>query len=306
MESYFASINTTMYGEIKSLADHIKQARLEIGRARPNEITSNRIPRAGKELDEIVRATKEATNTIMEAAETIMSADFSNAEAKAEVDAACMNTFEACSFQDVTGQRISKVVQTLTFIDDRLGSLLGAVDGLADEPPHEGGASTGDEALLNGPQLHGEGVTQDDVDSMFGPTGEDASADTTPVAVPAPVAAPRPDEVPVPIAATASEPAAAPIVCAPEPAAAPHDDPPTDDAPAKPNGSAEKALKRKSTPCSTEAAGLAARAKRARGRSRGRSARHGSCPRVASGLRQVHAHHRDRVRRAPTRRRDRS
>jgi len=208
MENYSVSIDTTMYGEIKSLADHTKQARLKIGGARPKEITSNRIPRAGKELDAIVRATEEATNMIMEAAETIMSAYFSNAEAKSEVD-------EACSFQDVTGQRISKVVQTLTFIDDWLGRLLGAADGLADEPPHEG-------------------VTQGDVDSMFAPTGEDTSADTTPVV------APWPDEVPVPIAATASEPAVAPILCAPEPAVAPHDDPPTDDAPAKPNSSAEK------------------------------------------------------------------
>ena len=146
MERYFASIDTTMYGEIQHLADHIKQARLEIGRARPNEITANRIPRAGKELDEIVRATEEATNSIMASAESIMSVDSSNDEAKAEIDAACMNIFEACSFQDVTGQRISKVVKTLDFIDERLGSLLGAVDGVADEPPPDA-ALAGDDAM---------------------------------------------------------------------------------------------------------------------------------------------------------------
>jgi len=43
---------------LKSLANHIKQACLEIGRARSNEVTSNHIPRAGKELDEIVRPTE--------------------------------------------------------------------------------------------------------------------------------------------------------------------------------------------------------------------------------------------------------
>ena len=32
--------------------------------------------------------------------------------------------FEACNFQDVTGQRISKVVKTLQLIDNRVSQLL--------------------------------------------------------------------------------------------------------------------------------------------------------------------------------------
>jgi len=33
--------------------------------------------------------------------------------------------FEACSFQDITGQHIQKVVGTLTSIEDRISGLLG-------------------------------------------------------------------------------------------------------------------------------------------------------------------------------------
>ena len=245
MERYFASIDTTMYGEIQRLAGHIKQARLEIGRARPNEITANRIPRAGKELDEIVRATEEATNSIMASAESIMSVDSSNDEAKAEIDAACMNIFEACSFQDVTGQRISKVVKTLDFIDERLGSLLGAVDGVADEPPPDA-ALAGDDALLHGPQLSGEGITQDDVDSMFDSAGagRDAATDAPPVAAPEPVAASVASDVVPEIAAAPPAPAAPPVAPTPapepEPVAASQDEPPpTADVPVKSNDSAK-------------------------------------------------------------------
>ena len=75
-----------------------------------------------------------------------------------------MRIFEACSFQDVTGQRISKVVNTLAFIDERLDTLLEAYGGVADSVPESEDRA---DPLLSGPQLDGEGITQEDVDSMF-------------------------------------------------------------------------------------------------------------------------------------------
>ncbi len=163
---------SSIYREIQELADHIAKAKNDIARAQPNEIKSERIPRAGKELGAIVQATEGATNAIMEAAEEIMAAGSTDADKSALMEAACMRIFEACSFQDVTGQRISKVVSTLTFIDERLETLLEAYGGVADL------AGTNEKAadpLLNGPQLDGEGISQDDdgkntqaeIDSLF-------------------------------------------------------------------------------------------------------------------------------------------
>ena len=155
MERHFGSIDTSIYREFQELSNHISLLRSEIARAQPKEIQADRIPSAGKELDEVVRATEEATNTIMEAAEEIMSADTSNLAAyQASVNDACMKIFEACSFQDITGQRVTKVVSTLTFIEERLGAILDAWDpsdeelgAAAEEKP------AGDAALLNGPAL---------------------------------------------------------------------------------------------------------------------------------------------------------
>ena len=127
MERYFGSIDTSIYREFQELSDHISTLRSEIARAQPKEIQADRIPRAGKELDEVVKATEEATNTIMEAAEEIMSADTSDPAAyQTSVNDACMKIFEACSFQDITGQRVTKVITTLTFIEERLGAILTA------------------------------------------------------------------------------------------------------------------------------------------------------------------------------------
>ena len=51
-----------------------------------------------------MRATEQASNTIMECAEALMGADASDPAAyKALVDEKMMVIFEACSFQDITG-----------------------------------------------------------------------------------------------------------------------------------------------------------------------------------------------------------
>ena len=79
-------------------------------------------------------------------------------------------------------QRISKVVDTLTFIDERLDTLLEAYGGVADSAPV---TEEVEDPLLNGPQLEGEGISQDDVDSMFGESESAASADIPPPQPPA-------------------------------------------------------------------------------------------------------------------------
>ena len=170
MSRYFASIDTSIYREFQELSDHITSMRTEIARAQPKEIQAKRIPRAGKELDAVVQATEDATNTIMEAVEAILGADNTDTEAYTlKVNDECMRIFEACSFQDITGQRVTKVISTLTFIEERIGSILSAWPGgeeMADQQDAEGQPS--DAELLNGPALEGEGISQDDVDSMFG------------------------------------------------------------------------------------------------------------------------------------------
>ena len=186
MRKYFNSLDISLYEEMRQLSDHITRARTEIAELKPSDLKEHRIPRAGKELEAIVQSTEEATGTIMDAAEEIMSADNSDADAyKQVVDDACMRIFEACSFQDITGQRITKVVSTLTHIEERLNCLQTAWGPDIDDA--EGDDAEPDEVidrqdevkagLLNGPALEGEGIDQSAVDNLFSGDEPAAAAD---------------------------------------------------------------------------------------------------------------------------------
>jgi chemotaxis protein CheZ len=94
-------------------------------------------------------------------------------EFKEELINCTTKIYEACNFQDITGQRITKVVMTLKHIDTKVGALLTALgdelgptkigdDTMVQQPPHDNPAS-----LLNGPQLPGRGVDQDHIDRLL-------------------------------------------------------------------------------------------------------------------------------------------
>jgi chemotaxis protein CheZ len=93
---------------------------------------------------------------------------------KALVDEKMMVIFEACSFQDITGQRIAKVVETLQHIEARVGRFAEVMKAsdftgyLTDE--ERARAERKEKNLLNGPQLAGAGIDQAFVDDMFAPT----------------------------------------------------------------------------------------------------------------------------------------
>jgi chemotaxis protein CheZ len=108
----------------------------------------------------------------MECAEAVMGADASDPVAyKALVDEKMMVIFEACSFQDITGQRIAKVVETLQHIEERVSRFADVmqakdIDGFLNESERERAARR-EKFLLHGPQLAGGGVDQAKVDEMF-------------------------------------------------------------------------------------------------------------------------------------------
>lgn len=174
MEAYFRSIDTKIYTEFRDLSDYIDNARTEIASLVPTDIKSSRLPRAGLELDAIVKSTEEATNGIMEAAEAIMALPTDDMEAyKAAIEAECMRIFEQCSFQDITGQRISKVVETLQHIEGRIDALRD-IWGVDRNKVEDDTASEDGSHLLRGPALEGEGINQTEVDALL---GEEAAAD---------------------------------------------------------------------------------------------------------------------------------
>lgn len=156
-----------LYHELEQLARYIQSAKREIAAIRPHDITA-RIPAATDELDAVVGHTAEATGAILDAAETVEKlASTMPGEAGAAAANAVTRIYEACNFQDVTGQRITKVVKTLKYIEEKIDAMLATFgDGISDAPPPE---EPQDEntRLMHGPQLPQEANKQAEIDAIL-------------------------------------------------------------------------------------------------------------------------------------------
>jgi chemotaxis protein CheZ len=173
MKSFIDSLDSTIYREFREIAEYIQKTKLEIGHLQANDLRSKHIPEAGHELSAVVSSTEEATTKIMECAETLLDADTSDPKAYQQlVNDKMMDIFEACSFQDITGQRISKVVETLEHIESRVSRFAAAIgsEDNSDQPLSEKEAKSKKrkkDLILNGPPKKGEGVSQDDIDALL-------------------------------------------------------------------------------------------------------------------------------------------
>jgi chemotaxis protein CheZ len=172
LQSFFQAMDAKVYRELREIAGYIESMRQEIGVLQVNDLKNSRIPSAGEELDAIVKSTEKATNTIMECAETLMAADAGDPVAfKALVDEKMLVIFEACSFQDITGQRIAKVVETLQHIETRVARFADVMrakdlDGFLDDSERVR-AERKEKLMIHGPQLDGAGNAQNQIDELF-------------------------------------------------------------------------------------------------------------------------------------------
>jgi chemotaxis protein CheZ len=171
MQMFFGSIDQSIHSEFNAIADYISRTRDEIAQLRPNDIKEQRIPVAGAELEAVVGDTERATEVIMSEAEGVMMMDADDPEEyKAAVDEAMTKIIEACAFQDLAGQRVSKVVTSLRHIEQRV-SRFAATMGVHDAEASEDERAETDRRRklhLNGPAMGGPETGQADVDALMG------------------------------------------------------------------------------------------------------------------------------------------
>ena len=152
-------LEAEMRSVLGGIAGDIAALKTEIADIRSSDLADERIPEAGSELAAVVEMTEQASNDIMAAAEAIMCSEADTLEDyRAAVEGEVMKIFEACAFQDITGQRISKVVETLTLIEQRIRDY---GPDMAETNRRE------DRDLLNGPALPGEGLEQNAIDALL-------------------------------------------------------------------------------------------------------------------------------------------
>ncbi|MEM6903259.1 MAG: hypothetical protein AAF556_08485 [Pseudomonadota bacterium] len=150
---------------------------------------NRRINGAADELTSVIQTTEQATEDILSACEAIddtandLSQQLINIEPAehlvpeiAVIRDNVVRIFQASSFQDLTGQRLTNVTQILMSIEDRLQDLEQAM-GLNHETSDQGEDEQAcidpndkhfdESGLLNGPAMDG-GISQDDIDKLFG------------------------------------------------------------------------------------------------------------------------------------------
>jgi len=169
--------------EIARMVRMIANAKMELATIRHpmGSEDEDRLQEASSQLEVIIPATEKATHEILEATEEIekilneigeLTRDDTDVQQLAEkAGMHLVAVLEACNFQDITGQRINKVIKTMRFLEERIAALIDiwGAEAFTDLPvgQAEAAATDEDESLLNGPQLENEGISQNEIDALF-------------------------------------------------------------------------------------------------------------------------------------------
>lgn len=163
--------------QLQDLRDHIHDTKKEIASIHHPDEKDDRLTTAAMELDAIVVETEKATHRILNATEEIcdildkLKERSDDVGAHALMDEATnksIDIMEACNFQDLSGQRTTKVIKTINYLEERILSMIGiwgedGFEGIEIETEN----LEGDAALLHGPQHEDHAIDQADIDALF-------------------------------------------------------------------------------------------------------------------------------------------
>lgn len=164
-----------VYNELKKISTNIRQLKQDLSTQYLGKNPADHIPGATLALGEVADCIESATNTILDTTEAIQGIAATIAD-KSQSDAIMNHTtriLEACNFQDLTGQRINKVLSTLEYIESATQKLL-SLEAHTEEPAKPAAvasitnrAEQQKQGLLNGPQNAADAPSQDDIDKLF-------------------------------------------------------------------------------------------------------------------------------------------
>ncbi|WP_338663208.1 protein phosphatase CheZ [Pararoseomonas sp. SCSIO 73927] len=159
---------TALLSELESLGRMVAAAKEEIAAMRVENVDATHLPAATDELDEVVKSTANAANEILDVCETLENLQPRlDAEASDTVAVCVTRIYEACAFQDITGQRIGKVVNALKQIEQRVRETTGRYTRSAALPARHAPARTEGERLANGPQATAAASSQAEIDALL-------------------------------------------------------------------------------------------------------------------------------------------
>ena len=184
--------HSSLLGELGEVARMISQAKRELRDFNPGVLQDEKLPEASDQLDAIVKTTEAATHKIMDNCERL-TANLERArdrllasptaaqdpdlmvgmeDAISEAGVSITEIYEACNFQDLTGQRIQKIVRTMREVERQILRMvivfsLQKADKAKLLDQEQRDKLMNDAELLNGPQLPGQSMAQEDIDDIL-------------------------------------------------------------------------------------------------------------------------------------------
>jgi chemotaxis regulatin CheY-phosphate phosphatase CheZ len=176
LEQAVAGARTAQEGDrfrasLREMASAIARTKTDIASIHAVEREHNRLFEASEALDAIIRTTEQATSDILAAAEHIQESawtlreDGVNAGLCHELDRRAAEIYTACSFQDITAQRIAKVIQTLGYLEARINAMIAVWDRTEGALTPE--VETPEPSHCQAPEPSAIELDQSEVDSMI-------------------------------------------------------------------------------------------------------------------------------------------
>ncbi len=165
--------------EVHEIRRKMLSLQLEVAALRHPKALDDVLSETALELAEIVQTTENAANQILDSTELIdravgeLRSLFMDESAEVlfdQIESLTAKIFEATNFQDLTGQRVNKVLRTIHDVEKHLDRMIDiwGQDVFATVPiPKTKDPITDDGNPLCGPALNGDGLSQSDIDALF-------------------------------------------------------------------------------------------------------------------------------------------
>jgi chemotaxis protein CheZ len=156
-----------IYYQIENILLQISELKKDISNLNAEILHDNFIPEMEIELESIIMQTEESVSGILDTVDKIseIAKKIQDDQIRGALLHKVTKILELCNFQDLTGQRIQKIIYHLSKIESIIFKMLHAL-----RPENELKIPDHDEknkSLLNGPQKKEDTPSQEDIDQFF-------------------------------------------------------------------------------------------------------------------------------------------
>lgn len=155
-----------IYNQIEMILAQFVSLKRDISNISDEILDDNFIPDIAMNLRSVVIQTEKSVTGILDVSDEIsaLSSKIEDASIREELLIKSTKILELCNFQDLTGQRIQKIVHHLTEIESIMYKMLHA---LRPDMKLRSRHKSQQEKLLNGPQKEEHTPSQNDIDCLF-------------------------------------------------------------------------------------------------------------------------------------------